>query len=354
VTISCAKEPAVPTGPTPSVVNFANWFDYIGPHTLKEFTDETGIEVNYDVYDSDETLDAKLLAGHSGYDVVVPTSNSFARQRAANVFQPLDWSKLHNAHEIDRDLLAQLEEVDPGNRFAVPHSWGTTGIGFDVDRVRERLPDAPLDSWALVFDPAAAARFADCGITLLDSPGDVVRSALLYLGRDAASESDADLRDAIRLLQQIQPYVRYFHNSQWVDDLANGEICVVLGWSGAVALAGRTTTRTLRYVIPKEGALLWFEVMAIPTDAEHVENAYRLIDHLLRPNVAADFTNATFYPSAVSAATAGVEPAILAQPSVYPDAGLRARLRPNPPETPAYERRRLRLWTSMKAGQAIE
>jgi putrescine transport system substrate-binding protein len=338
-----------------NVVNFANWFDYIGPYTLPAFTQETGIAVNYDVYDSDETLEAKLVVGHSGYDVVVPTSTNFSRQREAGLFRPLDWSRITNATGIDPFLLAKLADVDPGNRYAVPHSWGTTGLAFNAERILERRPDAPLDSWALIFDPAVVEHFRDCGVTLLDSPADVLQSALIYLGRDPSSNSDEDLRDSVDVVARILPFVRYFHQSQFVDDLANGEVCLALGWSGALFQAQHANPALdLRYTVPKEGALLWFEVMAIPKDAEHVGNAHRLIDHLLRPAVAAEFTNSTFYPSAVATATDLVQADIREEVAIYPPRSVRERLHTTRPESAEFERRRLRLWTSMKAGQTIE
>jgi putrescine transport system substrate-binding protein len=333
------------------VVNFYNWFDYIGPDTLPEFTRDTGIKVNYDVYDSDETFEGKLLAGNTGYDLVVATSTRFARQHAAGLYRALDWNRLPNARELDPYLMEKLGEVDPGNRFGVPHSWGTTGIAYNADRILERMPDAPLDSWALIFDPEVVGRFRDCGVALLDAPGDVVQSALVYLGRDPATEDRDDLRDAIALIAQIRPFIRYFHSSQVFDDLANGEICLAIGWSGSVSLALHSSAGLkLKYVIPKEGSQLWFEVMASPADASHVENAYRLIDHLLTPRIAADFTNTTYYPNAVASALQAVDASIRTEPAVYPSPADRRRLLTLPPETTEYERARLRLWMAMKSG----
>jgi len=347
----CGGEPAGPDTSQP-IVNFYNWFDYIHPATLSEFTRETGIKVNYDIYESDDVLEGKLLVGNSGYDLVVPTSGRLARQLSAGMYRPLDWDKLPNARELDPYFLEQLAEVDPGNRYGVPHSWGTTGISFNADRVLERMPEAPLDSWSLLFDPDVVKNFDDCGVTLLDSPMDVIPSALIYLGRDPRSQSLEDLEDAIAVIAAIRPYIRYFHQSQFVDDLANGEICLALGWSGAVAKAMHESAGlNLRYIVPKEGGLLWFEVMVIPADAPHIENSYRLIDHLLRPRVAADFTNATYYPSAVTAAVDGVDAALRADTAIYPPASVRERLTTLPSETPEYARQRLRLWTSMKAGE---
>ncbi|MEZ5559875.1 MAG: extracellular solute-binding protein [Pseudomonadales bacterium] len=350
VVAGCSERPSDTTD-AQAIVNFYNWFDYIHPDTLPAFTRETGIRVNYDVFDSDATLEGKLLAGNSGYDLVVPTYTNFARERAAGVFQPVQWNRLKHAAGLDPYLVAKLAEGDPGNRFGVLHSWGTTGLGFDVDRIRARMSDAPLDSWSLLFDPAIASRFSDCGIALLDSPQDVLPHALLYLGRDPNSESERDLEDAMAVIAGIRPFVRYFHQSQFVDDLANGELCLVLAWSGSVFQAlHRSAGRNLRYVVPREGGVIWFVVMAIPNDAPHVDNAYRLIDYLLRPQVAADFTDAAFYPSGVAAAEALVAESVRAEEAIYPSPDVRERLHAIHPETPEYQRHRLRLWTAMKAG----
>lgn len=340
---------------SPAIVNFYNWFDYIGPDTLPEFTKATNIKVNYDVYDADETLDGKLLAGKSGYDVVVSTSTRFARQHAAGLFQALDWSKLPSARELDPYHMEKLEELDPDNRFGVPHSWGSTGLAYDADRILARMPQAPLDSWALLFDPATAAKFQDCGIALLDSPSDVVPSALQYLGRDAASEDETDLRDAMAVIAGIRPFVRYFHSSAFVDDLANGEICMALVWSGSAVLAQHSSAGlNLKYVVPKEGGQIWFQVMAIPADADHVDNAYRLIDHLLTARAATDFTNATYYPSATKVAPERIDAAIRIDPAVFPPESIRERLTAVPPQSLDYERRRLRQWAVMKSGQSAD
>lgn len=334
------------------IVNFYNWFDYIDPATLPAFTQETGIKVNYETFESDETLEAKLLAGHSGYDVVVPSSAYFARQIAAGVFHQIDRNRLHNYRELDPFVLSKLAVADPDNRYGVPHAWGTTGLGLNVAQIQARMPDAPLDSWSLIFDPDIARRFRDCGVVMLDSAGDVVPSVLLYLGRDPASRSPVDLEDAIAVVARVQPFIRYFHNSQSTDDLANGEICLALGWSGALFQSIRTSpSLNLRYVIPKEGAAIWFDVMAIPADAHNVDNAYRLIDYMLDPRVAAGFTNTMFYPSGVSTGLDSVNRDVRSEEAVYPSKTSMQRLHASPPETPEYERRRLRLWTLMKAGQ---
>lgn len=335
-------------------VNFYNWFNDVNPDALAEFTRATGIAVVHDVYDSDEVLEGKLLAGHSNYDLVVPGASAFAKQLTAGVYLALDHTKLHNYRELDPSLMAKLAAMDPDNRFGIPYSWGTTGLGLNVDRILARMPDAPLDSWALFFDPDVVRKFQDCGVALLDSPGDVMPIALNYLGRNPESLSETDLDDAVALIARIQPFVRYFHSSQLFDDLANGEVCLILGWSGSVIQSRQAGEGlNLRYVIPKEGAPIWFEVMAVPADAPHIENAYRLIDHLLSPHTAAGFTSALFYQSAVTSAAALVDPAVLDDPAVYPPPAVMSRLFLDiAARVPDYERLRLRKWIAMKAGQA--
>lgn len=350
---ACGDKTAAPVTAHAGTVNFYNWFNDVNPDALAEFTRATGIGVVHDVYDSEEVLEGKLLAGHSNYDLVVPGASSFAKQITGGLYRPLDHARLHNYRELDPHLMSKLAEMDPGNRYGVPYSWGTTGLGLNVDRILDRAPDAPMDSWALFFDPEVVRKFRDCGVALLDSPSDVIPVALNYLGRDPASLNESDLDDAIALVAHVQPSVRYFHSSQLFDDFANGELCLILGWSGSVIQSKRAGAGlNLRYVIPKEGAPIWFEVMAVPVDAPHVENAYRLIDHLLDPRIAAGFTSALFYQSAVSASAALVDPAVRGDPGVYPPQAVMSRLFLDiAARAPAYERLRLRKWIAMKAGQ---
>ncbi len=346
----CGESATAPAEPQ-AVVNLYNWFNDINPHALADFTQATGIKVVHDVYDSNEVLEGKLLAGNSDYDVVMPSGAELGKLSTAGLFLEVDRSRLHNYQGLDPFVLTQLAKLDPGNRYGVPYSWGTNGLGIDVDKVVARMPDAPLDSWALLFNPAIARRFQDCGIALLDSPGDIVPVVLHYLGRNPASEDYADLDDAIAVLAGIQPLVRYFHSAQVFDDFANGEVCLVFGWSGSLYQALRVDGhRNLRYVIPKEGTMMWFEAMAIPKDAPHIDDAYRLIDHLLDPHIAAGFTNAINYPSAVPSAIEFVDSDLRGEMAVYPPPAVMQRLFADSLVTPAYERKRLRLWTSMKAG----
>jgi len=339
--------------PGAATVNFYNWSNYIHPDTLPGFTAATGIGVNYDVYDSNDVLEGKLLAGNTGYDLVVPTGNFFRNQIAAGLFQPLDRAKLPNYGNLDPDLLAKIAVVDPGNSYAVPYAWGTTGLGINVAKIRERLPDAPLDSWALVFDPEIVRHFADCGVTVLDASDELAEIGLNYLGYPPDSNDPEQLREALDLVAAIRPYVRYFHSSQYIDDFANGEVCLVLGWSGDLyqAMADARDGLELRYVIPKEGTVLWFDLLAMPADAPHPDAAYELLDHLLSAEVAAGFTNSTYFPSGNLAAQPHIDQSIRNDPAVFPPPEVMARLFVHPVHDPDYVRQRNRLWTAVKTGR---
>jgi putrescine transport system substrate-binding protein len=335
------------------VVNFYNWSSYIHPDTLPSFTAATGIAVNYDVYDSNDVLEGKLLAGNTGYDLVVPTGNFFRNQRAAGLFQPIDRAKLANYGNLDPDLLARIAAIDPDNKYSVPYAWGTTGLGINVAKIRERLPDAPLDSWDLLFKPEIVKHFKDCGVTVIDASDELTEIGLNYLGYRPDSSDPDELRQAMDLVAKIRPYIRYFHSSQYIDDFANGEVCLVLGWSGDLyqAMDDAREGLGLRYVIPKEGSLLWFDLLAIPADAPHVANAYRLLDYLLSPQVAAGFTNETFFPSGNRAAAEFVRPELRDDPAVFPPPEVMARLFVHPVHDPDYVRARNRLWTAVKTGR---
>ncbi len=339
-------------GEEATVVNFYNWSDYIDDQTLPGFTAATGIKVNYDVFDSNDVLEGKLLAGNTGYDIVVPTNNFFEVQRAAGLFRPLDKNKLSNYQHLDPEILAKLEPQDPGNSYAVPYAWGTNGLGINLDKVRERLPDAPLDSWDLLFKPELVSKLQDCGVTLLDASDEVTEIVLNYLGYRPDSTDEDELKQAMEVLEKIRPFVRYFHSSQYIDDFANGEVCLVLGWSGDLyqAMDDAADGTNLRYVIPSEGTIIWFDLLVIPADAPHPDNAHALIDYLLTPDVAARNTNATFFPGGNRDALPMVDAAIRDDPAIYPPPEVMARLFPNPAKPPAYARLRNRLWTSVKTG----
>ncbi len=333
-------------------MNFYNWSDYIDDQTLPGFEAATGIEVNYDLLDSNDVLEGKLLAGNTGYDVVVPTNNFFAVQLSAGLFQPLDKEKLPNYRHLDPEILGKLEPQDPGNRYAVPYAWGTNGLGINVDKVRARLPDVPLDSWDLLFKPELVSQLEDCGVTLLDASDEVNEILLNYLGYAVDSNDEQALRESMAVLEKIRPYVRYFHSSQYMDDFANGEVCLVLGWSGDIyqAMDDAAQGVNLRYVIPEEGTIIWFDLLVVPADAPHPDNAHRLINYLMTPEVAARNTNATFFPGGNRDALPLVDPAIRDDPAIYPSPEVMARLFPNQVKPPGYVRLRNRLWTSVKTG----
>lgn len=340
------------------VLRVYNWSDYIAPETVAKFEAETGIKVTYDVFDSNEVLEAKLLSGASGYDLVVPTSEFLGRQIAAGVFQPLDRSKLPHYANLDPELLGFLRTVDPDNAYAVPYLWGTTGIGYNVAKVRERLgPDAPVDSLDLVFRPENLAKLASCGVAVLDAPREVFSAALRYLGQDpSATDPDLYRGPARELLERIRPYVTYFHSSQYINDLANGEVCVALGWSGDILQAADRAREAgngveIAYSIPREGALIWFDMLAIPADARNVDNAHRFIDFLLRPEVIAEVTGYVKYANANRAADPLIAPDILGNPGIYPPPDVRAGLYTNRAIPPRVERVMTRAWTALKTGE---
>ncbi|GIX17507.1 MAG: putrescine-binding periplasmic protein [Rhodothalassiaceae bacterium] len=335
------------------VVNFYNWSDYIAPDTIPRFETETGIRVNYDTLDSNDVLEGKLLAGSTGYDVVVPTGSFFAVQVQAELFRPIDRSLLANYRHLDPAILERLEPLDPGLEHGVPYMFGTTGLGYDVNKVLARIPDAPLESWDLLFRPENARRLADCGIAILDAPDELHWITMHYLGLDPESKRREDIEAGMRLVQRIQPFVRYFHSSAYIDDLANGEICLALGWSGDIYQARRDQAAgvDIRYVIPKEGTIIWFDILAIPADAPHPLNAHRLIDFLLRPGIAAANSIATLYATPNRDARALLPPEIRNDPMIYPDAETMARLHPDLPDPPRVVRIRNRAWVNVKAGR---
>jgi putrescine transport system substrate-binding protein len=340
------------------ILNIYNWSDYIAPDTIAKFEAETGIKIHYDVYDGNEVLEAKLLAGRSGYDLVVPSATPFlARQIAAKVYRPLDKAKLTNYGNLDKGLLDKVAAAaDPGNRYGVPYLWGTTGVGVNLAKVKAALGDkAPLDSWAMIFDPEIAKKLAPCGISLLDTAQEVFPAALAYLGRDPTSKDPKDLEAAVAAVQKVRPYIKKFHSSQYINDLANGDICVALGYSGDVIQArGRAADAKngvdIAYEIPKEGAQLAVDMMAIPADAAHPENAEAFINYILRPEVIAAITDAVGYPNPNSVAIDMVDEDIRNDPGIYPSDAVRAKLFLDKPATAEYERARTRAWTRVKSG----
>lgn len=346
---------AAPALAQDNVVNVYNWSDYIAEDTVAKFEAETGIKVNYDVFDSNELVEAKLLAGGSGYDVVVPSGFFLERQVAAGLFLTLDKSKIPNLVNMDPDVMAATAAHDPDNAHSVDYMWGTTAIGYNVAKVKERLGDQPLDSWDLVFKPEIVSKLADCGVNLLDAPAEVMASALNYLGLDPNSESTEDLQKAEALLTSIRPYVRTVNSSQYIDDLGNGEICLSIGYSGDVFIARDAAEQAnagveVAYVIPKEGALKWFDLFAIPADAPHVENAYKFIDFMLRPDIAAANSNYVFYASGNKAALEFIDPAVKDDPAIYPPADVSAKLFTLKAHSPDYDEILTEAWQRIKAG----
>jgi putrescine transport system substrate-binding protein len=340
------------------LLNIYNWSDYVAADTVRNFERETGIKVNYDVYDSNDVLEAKLEAGDSGYDLVVPTAIPYlAREAAAGALEPIDKARLTNYHNLDPRILAAAAKADPGNRYGVPYMWGTTGIGYNVAKVRATLgKNTPVDSLKLLFDPANAKKLAGCGIEMLDSAEDVLPAALLYAGRNPVSHSDADLAAAVRVLMAIRPDIRKFNSSEYINDLANGDVCLVFGYSGDVIQARNRALQamngvTIAYSIPKEGAMIWIDMMAIPKDAPHPQNALRFINYILRPAVVAAITNTVAYANPNRAATALVKASIRDDPEIYPPPQVMRRLYFDTPVTPRYERLRTRAWTRIKTGE---
>lgn len=339
------------------VVNVYNWSDYIAEDTLANFAATTGIVANYDVYDSNDTLEARMLAGSSGFDVAVPTGNYLQRQISAGVYQPLNRDLLPNWSNMDPQLMALASAFDEGNEHAVVYMWGTTGIGYNIDAIRARLgDDFVVNSWSLIFDPEIAARLADCGISWLDDHTELLPPALRYIGKDPLSTDPADLEAAVEMLERVRPTVRYFHSSQYISDLANGEICVAIGWSGDVLQASARAEEAgngvqIGYAIPDEGANLWFDMMAIPVDAPHPEAAHAFINYMMDAQVAANNTNYVQYANANAASNPMIDPEVMNNPSIYPSAAARANfwtLRPHDSRT---DRLVTRLWTRLRTGQ---
>lgn len=342
--------------PEEKVLNVYNWSDYIEPGVLEEFRKQTGIKINYDVFDANEVLETKLLAGHTNYDVVVPSAPFLARQIKAGVFQKLDKSKLPNLKNLDPQVLKQLEVYDPGNDYSVPYMWVTSGPGYNVAKIHERLPDAPVDSLRMLYDPAVVSKFADCGVSILDAPSEVVGTVLIYLGRPGNSESTEDLQAAEKVLMSIRPYLRYVNSSRYIEDLANGETCLALGWSGDVKQARDRAREAgkgieIRYSIPRNGTILNFDMLAIPADAPHPQNAHLFIDFLLDPRVAARNSNLVKYANSNLASDQFLDEAVKSDPNIYPPSDVRAKLVPEPPRSQEYQRLLTRAWTRFKTGK---
>ncbi|HWZ64005.1 MAG TPA: polyamine ABC transporter substrate-binding protein, partial [Steroidobacteraceae bacterium] len=311
------------------VVNVDNWSDYIQPSVIADFEKAYGIRVNYDVFDSNEILETKLLTGHTNYDVVVPSGAFLERQIQAEIYQKLDKSLLPNLSNVDPDVARAEALYDPGNQYSVDYMWITSGVGYNSGEIRARLAAAPIDSWRMVFDPAVVAHFADCGVSILDAPSEVVATVLLYIGRNPASNSPEDLKAAEAVLKSIRRYVRYVDSSRYIDLLAGGDICLAMGWSGDVKQAHDRAQEAgkgveLAYSIPKEGAIANYDVLAIPADAPHLRNAHLFINFLLRPDIAARNSNLIKYANAVIPSIQPLDAAVASDPGVYPPPEVRA------------------------------
>jgi len=342
--------------PSGRSVSVYNWPDYIAPGLIQQFEAETGIKVNYDAFDSNSMLETKMLTGNSAYDVVVPTGPFLQRQVEAGVYQPLDRSRLPNYSNLDPQMMGMLAQNDPGNVHAVGYMWGTTGIGYDARKVFAAMPDAPVDSWRLVFDPTVASRLAGCGIAFVDAPNEILAIVLMSLGKDPDSSDPADLAAAEATLMAIRPYVRYINSVSLLEDLASGSVCLVVGWNGDVVRArlrsGEAGLDTdIRYVIPEEGTLSWFDVLAIPKDAPHPEEAHAFIDFMLRADIGAENATSVRYATFNRAALPLIDAALTGDPAIYPPPEARARLRVTQPRSLEDSRVENRIWTRFRAGQ---
>lgn len=359
-----APEPAASTAPAApvvdtdeeKVVNVYNWSDYIEPTVLEAFEKETGVKVNYEVMDDNQLLETKLLAGRTGYDVVVPSASFLARQIKVGIYQKLDRAKLPNYKNLDADLTRRQEVFDPGNEYSVNYMWGTSGVAYNEGKIREAMPDAPVDSFAMFWDPKVASKFAKCGISVLDAPSEVVGTVLIYLGKDANSEKPEDLKAAEAVLMKVRPYIRLINSSKYIEDLANGEICLALGWSGDALQARDRADEaskgiTIKYNIPKEGAVMFFDDFAIPADASHVKNAHLFIDYMLRADVAAKNSNFLNYANSNAASWPAVSPDVKGNPNIYPTPEMSTKIVPDLPESAEFQRQLTRSWTRFRTGK---
>jgi putrescine transport system substrate-binding protein len=355
--LAAAISPAAAQAKKERIVNVYNWSDYIAPTIIEDFSKQTGIKVRYDTFDSNDTLETKLLAGKSGYDVVVPTAYFLERQIKAGIFQKLDKAKLPNLANMWPEITQRLAKYDPGNQYAVNYMWGTTGIGYNAKKARDVLgSDAKIDSWDIVFKPETLAKFKDCGVHMLDSADDILPAALHYLGLDPNSSKEADLQKAADLMMKIRPSVRKFHSSEYINALATGEICLVVGFSGDIKQAQKRAAEAkngvdIAYAIPKEGAQLWFDNIAIPRDAKNAAEAYELIDYLQRPEVAAKNSNFISYANGNLASQKFIDKAILDDKTIYPDEATMARLYTYQAHDAKTVRFMNRLWTRIKTGK---
>ncbi len=343
-------------GAEEKVLHVFNWSDYIAEDTIRDFEQRTGIKVTYDVFDSNDVLETRLLAGNSGFDVVVPSASFLERQIKAGVFQKLDRGQLPNLANMDPDIEQRVALHDPDNQHSVTYMWGTTGIGYNEEKIKGILGDTPLDSWNYLFDPALAAQFKDCGISVLDAPDELLKIALAWMGRDPNSEQEADLKAAEEKLMAVRPLIRKIHSSQYIEDLANGDICIALGWSGDILQARDRASEAGRgvvvnYVIPQEGTIIWFDMLAIPADAKHPRNAHAFINYLMEPQVSANNSNFVNYANANAASLELVDDQVKNDPGIYPPPEVKTKLFPSLAYSENFQRLMNRMWTKFKTGR---
>jgi putrescine transport system substrate-binding protein len=359
--ISCGRsDPGTPRaseeGPEKKVVNLYFWSDYLAPGTLASFEKLTGIKVHLSYFDSYETLEARVLTGHSGFDVVLPGTGIIGREIRSGAYLPLDKTKLPNLINLDPAIMSKVTLSDPGNTYGVIYMWSSYGIGFNKKKIAERLSNAPITSWRLLFDPVIAAKLAPCGINFIDDPVAIVQLVLKYLGRDPGAPSPQDFADAENVLIKVRPYIRTIDTSGEIDAIANGDICISLGYSGDFVQANKRAKEAkngieLAYFIPEEGSLIGFDLLAIPKDAPHVANAHMLINYLMNPQVAANNSNATGYANANSAATPLLDASITADTTIYPTQQEQQRLFAQAEVTSEQSRTITRIWQRFKTGQ---
>src|SRR5713101_6221200 len=355
--VTAAIAPALAQVKKERIVNVYNWSDYIAPPLIEEFSKETGIKVRYDTFDSNDTLEAKLLAGKSGYDVVVPTAYFLERQIKAGIFQKLDKGKLPNLANMWPEIAQRLAKYDAGNQYAVSYMWGTTGIGYNVKKARAMLgADGRIDSWDIVFKPENLAKLKDCGVHMLDSSDDILPAALSYLGLDPNTANEADLQKAADLMTKIRPSVRKFHSSEYLNALASGEICFVVGFSGDIKQSQKRAAEAkngvdIAYAIPKEGAQLWFDNLAIPRDARNAAEAHEFINYLQKPEVAAKNSSFISYANGNLASQKFIDKAILDDKTIFPDEAVMNGLYTYQAHDAKTVRFVNRLWTRIKTGK---
>jgi len=338
------------------VLNLYIWSDYLAPNTLPDFEKQTGIKVHVAYFDANETLETKLLAGSSGYDIVVPTASYFERQIKAGVYLPLDKSKLPNLKNMDPQLMSKVALHDPDNAHGIIYMWGTNGIGYNEKMIRELMPDAPLDSWRMVFDPAVASKVAKCGISVLDSPAEMMRGVYSYLGKDPNSQNPDDLAQAEAVLLKIRPYIRNINSSEYIEALANGDLCLAVGYNGDVMQARDRAREAnkgveIKYAVPKEGSILWFDMLAIPKDAPDPDSAYAFMNYIMTPQVVADISNFKRYANANAAAQPLVSASVRDDPGIYPPPELRQKLAVQLADSTDQTRAITRVWQKFKTGQ---